>query len=396
MKKIILHCDLDAFFCRAEEIKNPLLENKAFIVGGDGRKGIVSTCSYAARKYGIHSGMPTFQAKMLCTNLLIIHPDFNYYELLSREFINFLKKYSTDIEQMSIDECFLDLTNYYYKSKRPIEEILSEIQSGLYNKTKLSVSIGVGTTKFIAKMGSDVNKPFGITIIRNKDIEKILFPLPVKNFFGIGKKTWPKLYSIGIKTIGDLYYACKNNKEEISLILGKYSDEICNLLEGNSDDVINTSTRDPKSIGMSRTLNYDTNEESLIIDFLTKEVQQVVSSLKSEEKLCKTITISYKDASCEANFKQTSFSKSFNNFTDDEEFILSEAIKLFKKNYNFIFIRLIGFSVKNLKDKSNINKQIDLFNYENEQKSKDTYIIINELNREFNKEVFKKLSDLKK
>ena len=188
MSKIILHCDLDAFFCRAEEIKNPSLEGKAFLVGGDGRKGIVSTCSYEARKYGVHSGMPTFQAKMLCKDIIILGVDFKYYNLLSREFIFFLKKYSSKIEQVSVDECFLDLSDYYSHSGQKIDDILLEIQRDLFKKTQLKVSIGVGTTKFIAKMASDYKKPMGITIIRNKDIERMLFPLPVKSFFGIGKK----------------------------------------------------------------------------------------------------------------------------------------------------------------------------------------------------------------
>ena len=104
MKRIILHCDLDAFFCRAEEIKNPSLENEAFIVGGDGRRGIVSTCSYKAREYGIHSGMPTFQAKMLCKDLIIIGLDFQFYELMSREFIDYVKKYTYKSNSLSEED----------------------------------------------------------------------------------------------------------------------------------------------------------------------------------------------------------------------------------------------------------------------------------------------------
>ena len=140
MKRIILHCDLDAFFCRAEEIKNPSLENEAFIVGGDGRRGIVSTCSYKAREYGIHSGMPTFQAKMLCPNIKIINSDFPFYQLLSREFFHYLKKYSSKIEPMSIDECFVDLTDYFYKNKKDIKSILIEIQQGVLKDLNLIIS----------------------------------------------------------------------------------------------------------------------------------------------------------------------------------------------------------------------------------------------------------------
>lgn len=396
MKRIILHCDLDAFFCRAEEIKNPSLENEAFIVGGDGRRGIVSTCSYKAREYGIHSGMPTFQAKMLCPNIKIINSDFPFYQLLSREFFHYLKKYSSKIEPMSIDECFVDLTDYFYKNKKDIKSILIEIQQGVLKDLNLKCSIGVGTTKFIAKMASDIHKPLGITIIRNKDIEKILFPLPVKNFFGVGRKTVPRLNQIGIYTIGDLYYKAKNNDPELINTLGKFSESICDLLEGNSDDQIDLSDNDPKSIGMSRTLDYDTNEENIIIDILTKEVKSVCESLKREEKLAKTITINYKDAASETNFKQTSFSKTFSSYTDNYEYILKETLHLFKEHFNFEIIRLIGFSLKNFKNKNEVNTQLNLFNYQIQEKENKTFVIINELNREMNKEAFKKLSDLKK
>lgn len=394
MKKIILHCDLDAFFCRAEEIKNPHLEGKSFIVGGDGRGGIVSTCSYKAREYGIHSGMPTFQAKMLCKDLIIVPTDFHYYSLLSKEFIFFLKQYSSKIQQMSIDECFVDLTDYFIKSKRQINDILSEIQTNLYNKLSLKCSIGVGTTKFIAKMASDFKKPLGITIIRNKDISKMIFPLPVKDFFGIGKKTAPRLNEIGINTIGDLYYKAKNNDSDLEKVIGKFIYDICDLLEANSDDVVLQEEHNPKSIGMSKTLMSDTNNSEKIIEVLKSEIISVHNSLIKEEKLAKTITIQFKDAACESHFKSKTYSKTFDEYTQNLDFITKEAIKLFNVSYNKEYIRLIGFSLKNLIDKSQVNTQMTFLNFEEHEKENKSYLIMNELNREMNKQIFKKLSDI--
>ncbi|MBO8427208.1 MAG: DNA polymerase IV [Firmicutes bacterium] len=394
MSKIILHCDLDAFFCRAEEIKNTSLEGKAFIVGGEGRGGIVSTCSYKAREYGIHSGMPTFQAKMLNRNVLVIPGDYEFYNLLSREFISFLKQYSNKIEQVSIDECFLDLTDYYKLHKGNILDILNSIQKGLYKKTKLKVSIGVGTTKFIAKMASDYKKPLGITIIHNKDIKKYLFPLPVKSFFGIGKKTVPQLNEIGIKTIGDLYnFAIENNSLLVEL-LGKFTYEIPLYLEGKSSDEIYNEFDDPKSIGMSRTFSFDTNDKNVILQYLNKEIERVVNSLKKEKKVCKTITLTYKNAAYNGDFKSKTFSKSFNEYTQDLSTIKNEAIDFFNKTYDGQVIRLIGFTLKNFQDLHETVTQMTFDNFLTHEKESKTFLLVNELNREFNKNLFKRLSDI--
>lgn len=398
MKRIILHIDLNKFFVRCEEIKNPQLINKPVAIGGDGRRGIVSTCSYEARKFGIHSGMPMFQAKMLCKNLIIIPGDYKYYELMSKEFINIVHSISTRIEQMSIDECFCDVTDNYNNIKAVgIEVYLRNFQEKLYNKTRLNCSIGVATTKFLAKMGSDYKKPNGITIIRNKDIPKIIFPLPVKDFFGIGKKTAPKLERAGFKTIGDLYYGLKNNDEKLSNFFGSFKDDLINELEGNSSDYIDVQGRDPKSIGMTRTLNHNTNSKSYIKDFFITLIDGVYDEFKEKEMLCKTIQITYKDANCDDDgFKTQTSSTSFADYTNNYSLIKEEALKLFEKTYKGNEIRLIGFTLKNLTPKHNVHVQMTLDNYEEHEKNNVTGQLINDLNRKYNRKAFIRLSDLKK
>ena len=398
MKKIILHIDLNKFFVRCEEIKNPALINKPVAIGGDGRRGIVSTCSYEARKCGVHSGMPMFQAKMLCKNLIIIPGDYKYYELMSREFINVISKFSRKIEQMSIDECFCDFTDNYKKIRAVgIENYLKNIQEILYNETKLNCSIGVATTKFLAKMGSDYKKPNGITIIRNKDIPTILFPLPIKDLFGIGKKTYPKLERAGFKTIGDLYYGLKNNDERLSNFFGSYREDLINELEGNSSDEIHVFGSDPKSLGMTRTLDYDTNDKTYIKEFFLRLVNNVYEEFVRKDMLCKTIQITYKDANCGDNgFKSQTCSSSFNDFTNSEKEIKDAAVKLFDKTYNGNEIRLVGFTLKNLKPKHNTNVQMTLENYEQHEKENVTGQLINDLNRKYKRKAFMRLSDLKK
>ncbi len=396
--KIILHIDLNQFFITCERLKDPSLNNKILIVGGEGRAGIVSTASYEARKYGIHSGMPTFQAKMLCKNLVCKPVDFKFYNLMSKEFINFIKQYSNKIEQTSIDECYVDFTETYkLSSNKNIEQLLTNIQNGLYKKTGLMCSIGVATTKFLAKMGSDFKKPMGITIIHNYEIPKKIFPLSIKDYFGIGKKTYPKLEDIGIKTIGDFYNGLKTNNQDLIDIIGNSKEYHIAELEGRSNDIVNTKHVDPKSIGISRTLTSDTNDRIYLNEFLLKIAKNVIDEMKSKNFFTKTITISFKDADFEnTNFKVTSVSKSLSDYTDDENYILKETSKLFYKSFDDRLIRLIGFTVKNLKHKSDIVRQLTLEDCQFSQKEDEIDKIINDLNRITKQKTFIKLSELEK
>ena len=396
MSKVIAHIDLNQFFVRCEEIKNPSLIGKPVAVGGDGRKGIVSTCSYEARKYGIHSGMPTFQAKMLCKNLIILPGDYKFYELMSKEFIAYVRKFTRHIEQMSIDECFCDFTELFKNNniKEPYA-FLKRLQDGLFNKTKLKCSIGVAPTKFLAKMGSDYKKPMGITIIRKKDIQDILFPLPVKDLFGIGKKTYPKIERAGYKTIGDLYFGIKNNDEALANFFGSYKQDLIDELEGNSSDLVSSGPSDPKSMGMTRTLDYDSNDRFYIRKFLTNLMNNVIDDFQSSGKLCKTIQITYKSAEHIEGLQTTTVSKSFDNYTDSRDEIYKEGIKLFEKSYKGNEIRLIGFTLKNLKDKHDVVVQMTFDNFERHENENKTQLLINELNRKAKKPVFFRLSDLK-
>lgn len=397
MSKLILHIDLNKFFVRCEEIKNPALINKPVAIGGDGRRGIVSTCSYEARNYGIHSGMPMFQAKMLCKNLIIISGDYKYYELMSREFINVISKYSKRIEQMSIDECFVDVTSSLPKIRAiGLTTWLKGIQKDLFERTKLNCSIGVATTKFLAKMGSDYKKPNGITIIPNSKIEEIIFPLPVGDFFGIGKKTAPKLERAGFKTIGDLYYGIKNNDARLDSFFGSYKDDILANLEGRSSDNVHQFDDDPKSLGMTRTLDYDTNDKSYIERFLSSLIDKVYQEFSHKEMLCKTIQITYKDAECTENgFKSTTSSYSFDEYTKSSTLIKQEGLKLFNKTYKGNTIRLIGFTLKNLKPQHNVSVQMTFDNYEQFEQENKTGNILDDLNRQFRDKKFFRLSELR-
>ena len=292
--KVIVHIDLNAFFARCEEIKNPSLEGKPIAVGHEGRGGIVSTCSYAARKYGVSSAMPMFKAKKLCPRLIILPCDYHFYSAMSKSFFNFVKRYTPLVEPASVDECFADFTLPLKKEKDPVA-FFKKMQEDLFNETGLKCSIGVSTTKFLAKMASDYQKPLGLTIIHKRDIETIIFPLDVGSMFGIGKKTAPRLKSIGINTIGELYHKMIDEDFDVKNILGKSFYLLKDWLEGKGSDEIEMEREDPKSIGNSETLPFDTNNSVQIKEHFLELAKEVSGRAKREDKLGYTIQIVVKE-----------------------------------------------------------------------------------------------------
>ena len=389
--KVIVHIDLNAFFARCEEIKNPSLEGKAVAIGHDGRGGIVSTCSYEARKYGVSSAMPMFKAKKLCPKLIVLPCDYHFYSVMSKTFINFIKRYTPLVEQASVDECFADFT-LPLKGVTDAVAYFKKLQEDLFKETSLKCSIGVSTTKFLAKMASDYQKPLGLTIIHKRDIPNIIFPLKVESMFGVGKKTAPRLKSIGIKTIGDLYKLIKEENEDVKNILGKSFFTLKDWLEGKGSDEIEMEKWDPKSIGNSTTLPFDTDNPTQIKEHFLDLSKEVSSRAKREEKLGYTIQIVVKDT----EFKSFNKSITFDSPTNEAKVIYEQACKLYEKNFKNMTLRLVGITLQNLIDPKEMAVQMSLFDYEKHEEESATKLLINELNRSLKKPLLKRASELEK
>lgn len=393
MAKVILHIDLNQFFVRCEEIKDPTLIGKPVAVGHDGRKGIVSTCSYKAREYGVKSGMPMFQARKLCPELIVKPVDFRFYGVLSREFFKFVKSYTPLVENASVDECFADFT-LPLKGIKDVNKYFKDFQQKLFDKTGLYCSIGIATTKFLAKMGSDYKKPNGVTIIRNRDIKNIIFPLPIKDLFGIGKKTAPRLESIGVLTIGDLYQKIEEKDQDVINILGKFFYVVKDWLDGKGSDEINIEPSDPKSIGHSTTLPSDTNnydEIKHVIEYLSKEVAHRANE---ENKIGATVQIVIKEPA--PSFKTFNKSITFSNPTNDWKVIFDKAMILYDNNFIDKTIRLVGVTLQNLISPKDMAIQMTFFDYEEHEEASATKLLINELNRKLKKPVLKRASEIER
>ncbi len=383
-----MHIDLNQFFAAATRLLEPDLNGKPLIIAGDTRRGIVSTASYEARKYGIKSAMPTYMAKKLCPKVIIREGNYKWYQQKSNEFFSYIKDhYSTHIEIASIDECYVDMTELMKDIKDPYL-YLKNLQEDVYNNTHLEASIGLGPTKFLAKMGSDYKKPMGITIIRKKDIKNILYPLPIEDFYGIGKKTYPKLKELGINTIGDF---ALNDSYEVKKIMGKFYLIAKSWINGEGDDHVDENPFDPKSISSTNTFLFDTNDYEEISKMLENKAKEVSLDAKKNNKVGKTITLILKDSSFKSITRSITIDKPTNSFID----IYTNVMTLFDNYFNNQLIRLAGVGLSQLIDKEEFYVQMNLFNLEQNQKECSTQLLINKLNRKANKELFYPASKIK-
>ena len=358
--KIIFHIDLNAFFASCATIKEPHLKDKVFVVGGNPmtRRGVISTASYPARKLGIHSGMSINDAFRIYPKLIVVPVQFSLYQKYSNLFFQFLKKYSSLVLEGSIDEAYVDMTEIS-KTKHPLD-IAKEIQEGLLHEYGLPSSIGIASTLFLAKMASDMQKPLGITVLRKKDIVNKLFPLPISDCFGIGKKTYPRLEQLGILTIGD--FTKKENKERILSIMSEQS--YLSYLEhilGHSSDIIDPKRYAiPKSISNETTLNYSMDSSDAIFKIIEEILEHTHERLINEELVAKTVGIRLRDE----NFETINRSYTFKEHTDVYEEFYDAVEMLFEENYHGEALRLVGVFMGSVVQKKDLKIDYNLFTYQ--------------------------------
>lgn len=341
MHKYIFHIDLNAFYAVAEQILNPELANKPVAIAGKRRRGVITTATYEARDYGVKSGMNVSEAIKLCPDLIIVAGKHSYYSDLSKKFVNFLKTYTDQVEQVSIDECYLDLTNEIQNYEKPLD-LAIEIRDELYKKHKLKCSIGVSVNRFLAKMASDMHKPMGVTLIREEEIINKIHTLDIADMHGIGVKTAPILEESGIKYIGDLL---KENKYSIiKTILGKNTDKILEKIKGIGNDEINLDDS-IKSIGNSSTFLEDVTDYDIIAQKFRVLSDSVALRLNNEGLVSNNITITIRTS----DFTTITRSKTLDYDLMDSDEIYEEALLLYDNENIDEPVRLVGVSTSNLK-----------------------------------------------
>ena len=389
--QIIFHIDLNAFYASAEISRNPNLEGKPLVISGKSKRSIITTASYEARKFGIHSAMPLFQAYKKCKNLIVLPVDFELYHRLSNEFFSIISSYSEILEVASIDECYVDVTKVIQdKNYHPVE-LARRIQNDVYEQLNLKCSIGISPNKFLAKMASDMKKPMGITILTRSNLKELMWPLDIKNMFGIGKKTQPRLREVGIMTIGDI--ANYNNYNKLRQIIGKNALLLYRRANGIDNRVVDTKQNELKSVGNSITLPHDTLDEIILLDTLKQLARQVSMRATKRNLISNSISITIKYTRFESVNRQTTI----NSYINDYEYILSTAKMLFDAHYDGRPVRLLGISLNNTINKKNYKEQLNIFNSTNDiEKDKDIQTIIENINNKFEKTIVTKASDISK
>jgi len=349
--RMILHIDMDAFYASVEQLDNPWLRGKCVMVGGTSNRGVVMASSYEARKFGVRSAMPIFQAKQRCPDGIFIAPRMKRYKEVSKKVMALLGDFTPQVQVVSIDEAYLDLSGGQRLHGDP-EKTALKIKQEIRNSLQLTCSVGVAPGKFLAKVASDMNKPDGLTIIRPQDVKAFIETLPIQKVPGVGEKSFRQLESMGIKTLGDIQ---KVPEQMLLNRLGKFGNRLIELSCGMDCSVV-TPHSPHKSVSSECTLGEDTRDKELLNRYLLKQAEEVARQLRKADVKARTITLKLKHA----DFTLVTRSKTIDRPTQSSKTIHSHAVRLLD-NYRLTRkIRLVGVGTSGFQS-AGLPVQLDLF-----------------------------------
>ena len=334
----IMHVDMDAFYASVEILDNPDLKGLPVIVGGRSARGVVSTCSYEARKFGVHSAMPLFEARRLCPHGVYLPVRPHRYAEMSGKIMAIFRETSPLVEQLSIDEAFLDLTGM--ERLGGAETIAHQVQDRIQEELKLSASVGLAPNKFLAKLASDMDKPHGFVKITPGEAEAMLAPMPVTKIFGIGRSAEDKLKQFGIEKIGQLASA---DVTILRKVFGINAEQVKRLARGLDDRPV-VNEEEAKSIGKENTFDYDLTDFESCRDEVLDLSGQVGWRLRRENLAGHTVTLKVKFA----DFHTITRSSTGDRLIAWDEDIFSLAEQMLRKINVKPGVRLLGVSVSSL------------------------------------------------
>jgi DNA polymerase-4 len=375
-----IHADLDAFYASVEQFDHPEYCGKPVIIGGlpTDRRSVVSTASYEARKFGVHSAMPTAQAYKLCPHGIFLHGNMKRYKEKSNEVMLVLENFSPDIQQISIDEAFIDITGTE-RLFGPYSETGKKLQTQVFEKTGLTISLGLASNKYIAKIASGMSKPKGITIIDPGNEKDFMLSLPVTKIWGAGAKTQETFKKYNFKTCIDIYNV---SLEKLILIFGEsFGHFLYRAVRGEAAHSF--GERATHSISAERTFEYDLTDcfeiETVILDICQTLMWRLLNSNLESKTIC--IKIRYGDFSTES--ARETLSRPVRTMNDLFDYVCALFHNKYKKGEP---VRLIGAALMNIDDKNN---QSELFDFEDEKERRLEKCIL-EINKKFPNNIIKK------
>lgn len=347
MIRKIIHIDMDAFFASVEQRDNPELAGKPVAVGSPGERGVLTTASYEARKYGVKSAMPSKVAARLCPDLIFVRPRFDAYKEVSSQIRSIFHEYTDLVEPLSLDEAFLDVTEN--KKDIPSATIIArEIKDKIKHQTQLTASAGISINKFLAKIASDVNKPDGMFLIPPEKAVEFVENLPIEKFFGIGKVTSKKMHEMGIKTGLDLK---KLSETELRRKFGKVGSYYYQIARAEDHRAVNPH-RIRKSIGAENTFIKDLVDMQDVKSELENILDTLYERLKKSNTKGKTLTIKIKYF----DFQQITRSKTADTWIEDKSQFKSIYEELLNQVEIRDGIRLLGITLSHLNHEEVENK----------------------------------------
>ena len=330
---MILHVDMDAFYASVEQLDNPELRGKCVIVGGTSGRGVVSAASYEARRCGVHSAMPVFQAREKCPEGVFVHPRMSRYKEKSREVMHVLREFTPEVEPVSIDEAYLDVTGCI-RLFGPPETIARQIKARIRKDTGLTCSIGIAPVKFLAKIASDMDKPDGLTMIPADQVGAFIQSLDIRKVPGVGPTTEPVLRNLGIHTLGDIRSI---PEQTLSRHMGKFGKRLQRLAAGDDESPVETTT-EAHSISSENTLSRDTRDLDNLQKHMLRQAETVARQLRRKFFKARTVQLKMKTA----DFKQVTRQSTLEQPTDSGRTIYNVAVDLLQRHLPEKKLRLIG------------------------------------------------------
>jgi DNA polymerase-4 len=341
MERRIIHLDMDAFYASVEQRDRPELRGLPVAVGGRSRRAVVAAASYEARKFGVRSAMPMFRARRLCPDLVVVELRMEHYRAVSQQIRAILAVHTELIEPLALDEFFLDVsptTPSIGEAGALARRLKEEIRSG----TGLTASAGVGPSKFVAKIASDLRKPDGLVVVEPDDVVDFLAPLPVSRMWGVGKVTERRLKEIGIDTLADLAAADPGRLGEL---LGKHGPRMVEFARGADPRQVQVS-RQPKSVSNETTFEEDTTDLTLLAEHIARLAQRVSERLQRRSLAGRTVVLklTYR------NFQHVTRRTTLKSPTSDAAIIAAEARTLLGRSAAASrLVRLVGVGVTGLR-----------------------------------------------